>query len=414
MTGMMLTLKTFIPSWKIQNRRRKTKMKITKSGTKTGIVLLLFSVAFWLTASPRLQNRLQLPEKIYAVPGIECNLYFENIFLTLNHANYAFEVKCPKGRCDEKRWRFIPKKSEAGTYDLLLNVYDDNGLVATASSKVVVTPADAGKGKTVSLLLIGSSAIEMRHAFPSHIFKLFQSPGNPVLKMIGENGPGWPDKIGEIRHEGYGGWSFTEFTTAGRRVIKGRSNARGNPFWNPETKALDFAAYFQKNNGGKAPDFITVTLGGNDISSYDDARIDQGLVKIRERAEVFLSALRKAAPEAVIGLTLNGYCSRSQDAFGNNYGCKLHRWQFLKNTFKYRVMIIDLVKKSPGLRLQMVPMFCAHDNENNVYKRKEPANFRNPERIMRESNGLHPVPSGYQQAGDYYYAWMKALLNQTR
>ena len=102
-----------------------------------------------LTAAPALQNRLQLPEKIYAVPGIECNIYFENIFLTLNHANFAFEVKCKKGRCDEKRWRFIPKKNEAGTYDLQLNVYDDNGLVAAASSKLMVAPADSGKGKTI-------------------------------------------------------------------------------------------------------------------------------------------------------------------------------------------------------------------------------------------------------------------------
>ena len=378
----------------------------------TALMILLGCIS--LTAAPALQNRLQLPEKIYAVPGIECNIYFENLFLTVNPANFAFEVKCAKGRCDEKRWRFIPKDSEAGTYDLTLNVYDDNGMVATAASKLVVTPADAGKGKTISLLLIGDSGLEMTQAFPKHIHKLFQEPGNPAMKMVGENGPGWPDKIGEVRHEGYGGWSFNEFTTAGRRVIKGRSNARGNPFWNPAAKALDFDTYFKKNNNGKAPDFITVTLGGNDISPYDDAGIDQALMKIRKRAEVFLAALRKAAPEAVIGLTLNGYCSKSQDAFGSNYGCKLHRWQFLKNTFKYRAMLYDLARKLPELKLQLVPMFIAHDNENNVYKRKEPANFRNSASVIRESNGLHPVASGYQQAGDCYYAWMKALLDQPK
>ena len=380
-------------------------------------IALLLGVYFSCTVAgttPHMQNRLQLPEKIYAVPGIECNVYFENIFLTLNSANFAFEVKCKKGRCDEKRWHFIPKESEAGTYDLLLNVYDDNGMVASASSKLVVTPSDAGKGKTISLLQIGDSSIAMRHAFPSHIYNLFQGEGNPVLKMIGENGPGRPDKIKDIRHEGYGGWRYMEFITAGRRPRPGNPNARMNPFWNPETKALDFAAYFQKNNDGKAPDFITINLGINDISPYDDAQIEQGLVKVRERAEVFLAALRKAAPEAVIGLTLSGYCSKSQDAFGNNYGCVLQRWQYLKNIFKYRTMIVDLVRKSPGLKLHLVPIYCAHDNENNVYKRKETVNFRNSARVMRESNGLHPAASGYQQAGDCYYAWMKALLNQTK
>jgi len=367
-----------------------------------------------LTAGPALQNRLQLPEKIYAVPGIECNLYFENIFLTLNHANYAFEVKCPKGRCDEKRWRFIPKESEAGTYDLLLNVYDDNGLVATASSKVVVTPADAGKGKNISLLLLGDSGLEMKHGFPIHIHKLFQAPGNPVLKMIGENGPGWPDKIGEVRHEGYGGWSFTEFTNAGRRVIKGRSNARGNPFWNPETKALDFAAYFQKNNGGKAPDFILISLGGNDVFACTDSTIDSTLENIRKKAGILIPAIRKAAPDAVIGIILFEACSHSQDAFGKNYGCRQIRWQFKKNFFKYRSMMEDWTRRFGDPKFFAVPCYNALDTVNNVYKQKDYANDRNRTSVIRESNGLHPLPSGYQQSADSCYAWMKAQLNQPK
>ena len=53
--------------------------------------LLFGAVSLW--AAPRMQKKLQLPKIIYAVPGIECNLYFENIFLTINPSNFAFEVK---------------------------------------------------------------------------------------------------------------------------------------------------------------------------------------------------------------------------------------------------------------------------------------------------------------------------------
>ena len=367
-----------------------------------------------LAAGPALQNRLQLPEKIYAVPGIECNIYFENIFLTLNHANFAFEVKCQKGSCFEKRWRYIPKASDVGTYDLLLNVYDDNGLVATASSKLVVTPADAGKGKKISLLLLGSSMVEMRHAFPTHLYNLFQQPGNPELKMIGENGPGWPDKIQNIRHEGYGGWSFTQFTTAHRQINKKISyhRHRGNPFWNFKTQTLDFNSYLKKNNEGKAPDFILTALGANDIFRCTDRTLDARLKEIEKEVMTLITAIRKAAPEATIGIILPEQCSHSQDAFGLNYACRQTRWQFKKNHFKYRSMMENLVRRSGDPKLFTVPCYTALDTINNVCKAKDYANGRNPVPVMRETNGLHPQNSGYHQLADSCYAWMKDQLNR--
>ena len=380
---------------------------------KICLFLMVLTGCIAFAGGPALQKRLQMPEKIYAVPGIECNIYFENIFLTLNHANFAFEVKCKKGRCDEKRWRFTPKESEAGTYDLKLNVYDDNGLVATASSKLVVTPADAGKGKKISLLMIGSSLLHVKHALPTHLYNLFQKPGNPALKMIGENGPGWPDKIQNIRHEGYGGWSFAFFTSPGRKNPKSNySFDRDNPFWNFKTKSLDFPAYFKKNSEGKTPDFILIALGGNDVFACTDSTLDAKLEQVRKKALVLISAIRKAAPQATIGMLLPESCSHSQDAFGKNYGCLQIRWQFKKNYFKYRSMMEDLVRRSGDPKLFTIPCYPALDTVNNVYKLQEFANDRNRTPVMRESNGLHPENSGYHQLADSCYAWMKDQLNR--
>ena len=196
------------------------------------ILLCSFFGGMFLSAAPKMQDRLIMPEAIYAVPGIETNIYYRNIFLTINPKNFIYDVKCKKGRCDERRWRFTPKKEDVGTYDLSLKIYDDYGLVAEGKSKLIVSPADAGKGKNISLMLTGSSSVSMLQAYPTHIYNLFKTPGNPTLTMVGEAGPGWPDKLGDIRHNGFGGWSFATFTGPGRKRIAGRSNMRENPYWN--------------------------------------------------------------------------------------------------------------------------------------------------------------------------------------
>ena len=61
--------------------------------------------------------KLLLPEQIYALPGFEINIYFRNIVTVINPANYAFDVECEKGRCDQERWRWIPAPEDVVTVD---------------------------------------------------------------------------------------------------------------------------------------------------------------------------------------------------------------------------------------------------------------------------------------------------------
>ena len=59
--------------------------------------------------------KLLLPEIIYALPGFEINIYFQNIVTVINPDNYAFDVECAKGRCDQLRWRWIPDDEDVYT-----------------------------------------------------------------------------------------------------------------------------------------------------------------------------------------------------------------------------------------------------------------------------------------------------------
>ena len=110
-----------------------------------------------VAAAPKHNVKLQLPPAIYAVPGIESNLYFENVVCVINPDNYVFDVKCVKGRNDQKRWRYTPKAGEKGTFDLELTVISDNGIEAVGKTQLIVTPAETAKGKEFAILVIGDS-----------------------------------------------------------------------------------------------------------------------------------------------------------------------------------------------------------------------------------------------------------------
>ena len=81
--------------------------------------------------------RLLMPNKIYAAPGIECNIFFDNIVTVINFCAYAYEVNCEAGRNDAVRWRFSSGEDEAGKeYDWTVSVYDGNGLVAKGRTAI--------------------------------------------------------------------------------------------------------------------------------------------------------------------------------------------------------------------------------------------------------------------------------------
>jgi hypothetical protein len=93
--------------------------------------------------------RLILPPIIYAVPGIEANLYLDNVVLVLNRSNYAFDVICDKGILLAERWTFTPQPKDVGEYPIEVAVRDkSNTVIARARSLVRVVPKDrAREGK---------------------------------------------------------------------------------------------------------------------------------------------------------------------------------------------------------------------------------------------------------------------------
>ena len=360
--------------------------------------------------------KLLLPEKIYAVPGVECNIYFNNIVTVINPANYVFEVKCSKGRNDLKRRRYTPKAEETGKYPLQVRVINMQGIVAQADAELIVLPPDAGAGKDFSMLFIGASQTNAGH-YPNRMAALMKRPGNPVFKTIGTRSRG---KNG-ARHEGYGGWRWHVFMTrygySGSRQMDGMHPDRpvgfNSPFIFQNEKGeykFDLERYFKENNAGKNPDAVSFQLGLNDFFLCTDENIAEITAKSMQDMEKLIAEFRKLKPAPAIFIFLH-IPGSNQDGFGASYGCQQSSWQYRKNLDYYNRA---LMKKAKELNLRTVPVYMNFDTENNYPVITSPVNLDNPQLITRQNNGVHPSTAGYNQMGDTLYCAVKALLAEQK
>ncbi len=361
-------------------------------------------------------GKLVLPKVIYAVPGVEANLYFRNVFLCINPDNYVFDVDCARGRNDRKRWRFLPADGDAGSYPLTLSVYDEKGLVARGKTVVRVAPRNAGKGRKISLLLIGDS-LTNAGIYPARLLERMRGENNPELTMIGSHaGMGTPPKPGGIAHEGYGGWTWHSFLT--RWLDESRMTKPYDRFAakskflirrNGRTE-FDFQQYLDRYADGKAPDFIIIQLGVNDVLLAEDRNIREVCDQIERNMKQMIGALRKNAPDSVIGVGMVTP-GADQDAFGNNYRCGQTAWQYQKNVFSLNGKMLKLFQTVSDGKLFLIPTGTGLDMEGNAQKMYEPCNGCNNLKVLRGSNAVHPAASGYRQIGDVFYAWLKDQLN---
>ncbi|HND53409.1 MAG TPA: SGNH/GDSL hydrolase family protein, partial [Pirellulaceae bacterium] len=353
--------------------------------------------------------RLRLPPVIQAVVGLETNLYFDNVILTINPANFAPDVICTKGKQQVERWTFTPVDADVGDHPLKLEFRDDeNRLVARAVTTVRVVAADSKKDQELSLLLIGDS---LTHAsvYPQRLVELCKQPGNPKLTLVGSYGPG--GMPGEVRHEGYGGWTAQRFATHFTGTAReGDYRMRGSPFLYRTGDAaprLDFARYCADVNGGKAPDVVAVFLGPNDIFSLNDETLEAGLDNILKHYDQLREMVQTPGSTTKFAAMLPAPPAATQDAFGANYASGQTRWQYKRNQHR---MIERLLEKYGGReaeRIYVVPVHLNLDAFNNYPSRLDAPNLHAETKSVRLNNGVHPSAPGYRQIGDALYAWLK-------
>lgn len=356
--------------------------------------------------------RLALPPVIDAVVGLEANVYFDNVSLVLNPANYACDVHCAKGKQQQERWTYIPQPDDVGEHPFQLDIRNErNELVARGRSILRVITAGRGEGREAALLLIGDS-LTHASAYPQRVVTLCQKPGNPKLSLVGSHGLGGTP--GVVRHEGYGGWTAQRFAThATGTPRKGDYAQRASPFLYPDKEskpALDFAAYCRDVHDGHFPEFVAIFLGPNDIFSFDDSTIDAGIRTMLENYDRLVGMVHAAAPETRVGVMLPVPPAASQDAFGANYASGQTRWQYKRNQHRLVERMLEHYGRRDAERIHLVPTHVNLDCVHNYPTESVNFNADSELRGVRQNNGVHPALSGYDQIGDSLYAWLKGRV----
>lgn len=355
--------------------------------------------------------RLILPPIIYAVPGVETNLYFDNVCLVLNPKNYDFDVEALRGQQFDECWSWVPTEKDIGDIGLKLTVRDQqNSVIATASTIVRIIPADAGADQPLSLLCIGDS---LTHAsvYPKSILDSCQAPGNPKLTLVGSHGAPVTE-AGGVRHEGYGGWTALRFATHFNTMARtGDYKQRGSPFLYAQPTGapkLDFTQYCKDVNGGKYPDRVTIFLGCNDVFGFRDEALEGGIDQILTHYDQILTMIHTSSPSTRIGVMLLVPPTATQSAFGYNYGSSQTRWQYKRNQHRLVERMQERYGKREAENIDLIPTHVNLDCEHNYPASQVFANGRSADKVTRLNNSVHPNTSGYQQIADSVYCWLKS------
>ena len=164
-------------------------------------------------------------------------------------------------------------------------------------------------------------------------------------------------------------------------------------------KVVDVQAWFDKVNGGKAPDYVFITLGGNGVSTVRPERIEEAVAGQMTSATQLLDYLRAAAPDMKIVVTSAFGGSTLQDGWGKNYGAKTSAFIGNLNRIRYDREIAKLVAARNDPKILFMTASLNVDPVNAYPHGKH-------------ANALHSLPSGGKMFGDALAAWLLCDLTK--
>lgn len=337
---------------------------------------------------------LNLPATIYGIVGKELNIYFDNI-MEFDYKKYDFDVTCAIGKHQSERWTCVP--STAGTYPLTIDVYSNNLKLTTKTINIIVKATAVGNAVNKKLLIIGDSTTDNgtngAGAVTAELLNLF---GSDVmdLTLLGTRG------VAPNIHEGRSGWNALNYTTLAS------SGGVTNAFYNG---GFDFS-YYMTQQGYTDVDYVTINLGINDMFAFTtDATANAEITNVLARYQTMIDSIRayNATVKIVVALTIPP--SYNQDSFAHEYGNGQTRWRYKRNNQLWVRALISQFSGKEGQYIYLLPINTNIDTINNMNTETVAINSRNSATTVRQSNGVHPNTSGYNQIADVYYYFLKSF-----
>lgn len=337
-----------------------------------------------------------IPERLYALSGEFNVVRFDALFYTPQRERYLFRVEKGGGvhRAGYLSWK--PTKEETGG-DLTLAIHsgeDFSRLHELHSHWVKVDPAEVKSSGEVRWLAIGDSLTAPGYYIDQTLEWLGKKVPQVKVTPVGTHHPSGKEAP---RHEGKPGWSWKRFHTA----FSSSDPKERSPFiFGPGGSAdFDFGRYVQEAHGGQAPEVITIFLGANDVYGIaTTADVPERVAGIMKEATAMVEAIRKAAPQSVIGI-VPPPASSDQNGFGVNYGNKMTEWQYRRALQHYVAALLTHFDGRREERIYIVPGYLAFEQETAF-----------PSVEGRTTNALHPLPDGFRAMSLPMAAWMIDLL----
>ena len=404
-------------------------------------IMLIAATAAMLTAHAK--PSFFLPERIYAAPGIECNVYFSNIFESFTPARYAYEALSKKGKAQVERWTWTPSEEDAGlSVQLIINAWSDDAPVASVTTPVQVAraPAPGSDTRKITFSLLAASLTNSR--YQDRIMKDMRENGYPLFTPVGSR-PSMEDRAKDptrAAHDGYGGFSFDSFLTRyamtpdeidnlqseaekeqlrkfGVKIGPGQSWRKSllkSPLVRIKDgeKVVDVQAWLDKVNDGNPPDIFVIELGVNGTFGRREPELDEYIrTEQISKAKELVARLRAVAPNAIIGICTEPI-GCGQDGYGQNYAASISLIQGRRNIFRISRALKAWVEEENDPKLVLVPLAQSIDPVYGFIRTSAPANACTTEKKVRDHNALHPAIAGGYQLGDAIYAWLANLLSR--
>lgn len=386
-----------------------------------------------------------LPEYLYAAPGLECSVYFRNVFESDLPQNYVYRAHCGGeqngvGTLQRQRWFWTPRKADAGReVKLALEAWNDDGLVAAATTTVRVAklPKDTSRKFSVALF---TASISNAH-FQDQAYKDVIDAGWTNCIPVGSHKAKYKgaDDLPLIPHDGYGGYTFDTFLTyynitqeeyehvqdeaERKQLLSLGTPAKDVEEWQKELmksplvkfrdgrKVLDVRGWIDRCCGGRPPDIVIIGLGMN--GAY---HLRGTIPELREqvkgaclygaiRAEGFIDCLRKEMPDAQF-VMMNEPLGCGQDAFGANFGLWVSEVEERRIAFAISHEYEAFVRERNDPKIAFLPFMHAIDLDNAFPTEEVPVHARSKQKVVRQCNAMHPTVEGGRQYGDAVAAWV--------